>query len=117
MSVPGDVDADVRLGQVEIGAAGFTRLHLPEVARLDIFAAGWRGMLRQEPQVPPEMGPPVGVVPYPVAVAWSLWRLKYRADNVSLGLRSALLSKGISEISRGGAGCAVAPPSTAPGCV
>ena len=29
-------------------------------------------------------------------------RLKYRADSVSLGLRSALLSRGISEISRGG---------------
>ena len=29
-------------------------------------------------------------------------RLKYRADNVSLGYRSGFLSKGISEISRGG---------------
>ena len=41
--VPGDIDVDVRLGQAEVGAAGFTRLHLPEVARLDIVATGRRG--------------------------------------------------------------------------
>ena len=69
MPVLGDVYANVRLGQVEVGAAGFAGLHLPEVARLDIFAPGWRGMSWQELQVSLEMGPPVGVVPYSVAVA------------------------------------------------
>ena len=67
--VPSDVDADVRLGQQEVGATGLARLHVPEVARLDIVATGRRGMLWQEPQVPLEMGPPLGVVPYPVAMA------------------------------------------------
>ena len=67
--VPGDIDADVRLGQAEVGAVGFTRLHLPEVARRDIVATGRRGMLRQEPQVSVEVGSPVRVVPNPVAMA------------------------------------------------
>ena len=44
--VQGDIDADVRLGQVEVRAAGLTTVHLPEVARLDIVAAGRQGMLR-----------------------------------------------------------------------
>ena len=67
--VPGDVDVHARLRRADVGAAGFTRLHLPELARLDICAAGWQGMLRQESRVSLEMGPPVGVVPYSVAVA------------------------------------------------
>ena len=51
------------------GAWVVTVLHLPEVARLDIVAAGRRGMLRQEPQVFLEVGPPVGVVPNRIAIA------------------------------------------------
>ena len=39
------------------------------MAGLDVFAAGQRGVPRQEPQVPLEMGPPVWIVPYPVAMA------------------------------------------------
>ena len=98
VTVPGDVDADIRLWQAEVWAAGLAGLYRQEVARLDIVYPGRRGMLRQELQVPFQMGPPFGVVPDPVAVALSRMRLAYGANNVSLGFRSALLSNGISEL-------------------
>ena len=88
--VPCDVDVDVRLGQAEVGATGLARLHLPQVARLDIVAAGRQGMLWQEPQVPLEVGPLVGVIPYSVPMPLERWRLKYRADSVSLGFEERL---------------------------
>ena len=67
--VPCDVDADVHFGQAEVGTPGLAGLHLPQVAGLDVFTARQRGMPRQEPQIPLEMGPPVGIIPYPVSMA------------------------------------------------
>ena len=67
--VPRYVDADVRLWQTEVRAAGLTGLYLLEVERLDIGFPGRRGMLWQEHQVLFEVGPPFGVIPDSVAVA------------------------------------------------
>ena len=69
VTVPGDVDADVRLWQVEVWAPGLAEFYLPEMARLDIVRPSRQGMLWQELEIWLEMGPPYGVVPDTVAVA------------------------------------------------
>ena len=69
VTVPRDVQADVRLWQPEVRARGLTGVNLPGVASMAIVHPCRHGIPWQELQVPLEMGPPFGVVSDRVTVA------------------------------------------------
>ena len=77
---------------------------------MDIVHPSRHGIVWHELQVPLEMGPPFGVVSDRVTVAPE-WQPAYIQGKQGFpGFRSALLSYGISEISRGGGGSGAATP-------
>ena len=109
--VPCDVDADVRFGQAEVGTLGFAGLHLPQVAGLDVVAAGQQGMPRQEPQIPLEVGPAVRIVPYPVSKALEPFAAEVQGGQLLHGVEERFdVQRDLGDIPGGGAAASLDLP-------